>query len=205
MINVIVDQGTLRIANGLLYRLKLLSHIEAGFLSFKHLNHRAKMSVSPFQAGDHRRMGCMFVLAYHMSDDILPQRMLQVTDDKGNSTADMRYWSTSQKSVLALCACAVFLFSAIKADLGHLPKLISAVQEHAEMASGHLHSNGFADDLLEVFYGHQHGTGDHEHAPDLMTTALLADLPRSFEDDLGSDAFEAQSIPPFLFERPPQV
>ncbi len=61
MIDVIMDQGLLRLADGLLYSVKLLCEIKAGPLLFNHLDHVAKMSLGAAQPGDDFRVRLMDV------------------------------------------------------------------------------------------------------------------------------------------------
>ena len=65
MIDVVVDQGSLSLADSLLDRMKLLGKIEARSPFLKHRNHAAEMALGPFQPFDNVGMGFMNVIVCH--------------------------------------------------------------------------------------------------------------------------------------------
>ena len=60
MLNVIVDQLTLGLANGALHRVKLLSQIDTSALFIEHGQNSREMSLRFLEAGNDFRVRCMF-------------------------------------------------------------------------------------------------------------------------------------------------
>src|SRR6266404_5419410 len=65
VVNMIVDQGLLRLADGLLDRMKLLRQVEAGTPIAEHLDHLMKMAFGPLQALDDIGMSFVNVILCH--------------------------------------------------------------------------------------------------------------------------------------------
>ncbi len=63
MIDMVVDQRSLRLADGLFDGMKLLGEVEARSMFIKHLDDSAKMAFGPLQPFDDIRVGFMGVLA----------------------------------------------------------------------------------------------------------------------------------------------
>lgn len=66
MVNVIVDQRFLCVADGALHSLQLLRDFKAGTAIFDHLNHGTQMTLGFFQPGYHPGMACMCVRFCHI-------------------------------------------------------------------------------------------------------------------------------------------
>lgn len=109
------------------------------------------------------------------------------------------------RRLLLVCLCAIFLVSTVRVDLGHLPKLLDVLQEHAEMIADHGHSHGLDEDIVTAMLGHTHGLGDHEHVPDLLLSATDSYLPQAFDEDREPGVFKASLAPIFLFKKPPRA
>jgi hypothetical protein len=65
MIDVIVNQSPLGLADGLFDSMKLLGEIEAGASFAEHFDHPAEMTVSPLQPLDDIRMGFVKIIMCH--------------------------------------------------------------------------------------------------------------------------------------------
>jgi hypothetical protein len=72
MVDVIVDQRALRLADGFLNRVELLGQIKAGATLGKHLDDAAEVTFGSFQPLDDIRMGFMNMVLCHVSKYIPP-------------------------------------------------------------------------------------------------------------------------------------
>jgi hypothetical protein len=79
MIDVVVDQGALGLADGLFYSMQLLGEIEARSSFAEHFDHPAEMTVSPLQALDDIGMSFVKVIMCHRQEPIPPDGILQGT------------------------------------------------------------------------------------------------------------------------------
>ena len=65
MIDVVVDQGPLSLADSLLDRMKLLGKIKTRPPFLKHLNYAAEMTLCPLQPFNNVRMGLVDAIVWH--------------------------------------------------------------------------------------------------------------------------------------------
>ncbi|MFX4221618.1 MAG: hypothetical protein ACMVO3_11980 [Thalassobaculum sp.] len=120
---------------------------------------------------------------------------------QGQTCQQPRRWRT----IVVLCLCATFVLSAVKIDMGHLPKLLTVLYDHAEMVADHGHSHGLEGDVFWALQGHAHGTGDHEHVPDLLPVSAGTLVIAAIGQDRGRWRLDGSPAPVFLIDRPPRA
>lgn len=107
--------------------------------------------------------------------------------------------------MLIALLCLAFAGWTAKPDLAHLPKLLTVLQDHAEMVAEHGHSHGFEADLAWALHGHSHDGADHEHGGEVVMPLATAPAPSPAGPDRGLPPARDGPSPVFRLDRPPRA
>jgi len=115
-----------------------------------------------------------------------------------------RALKAGRQTLLSLL-CVAFAAWAVDPDLAHLPKVMSVLEDHAQMVAEHGHSHGFEEDLAWALHGHPHDHADHDHGTELLVegheVAQLSSHPEVRPASRPRDG----PRPIFRHERPPRA
>lgn len=105
----------------------------------------------------------------------------------------------------AVLTCVALALWAVSPNASHVPQVIEALQDHAEMIAEHGHSHGLEENLIWAMHGHSHEVADHDHSQAMLMLARRDTAPVE-TSALGHGYALVHWAPPvFRLERPPRA